>query len=139
MENLIIFVAHHWLLVSAFLIVAIVTIWYETQGAVNGLTRIDTHKAIHLINKENAIIFDIRDRSLFEKGHIAHAQNMTESQIDNYAVDKHKNQPVIIVCSTGATAPRLGKKLKDRGVNPVYFLQGGMGAWSQASLPVVKK
>ncbi len=139
MENLIIFIAHHWFLVTIFLILTIATIWYETQGKVNGLARIDTHKAIHLINKENAVIFDIRERNLYDKGHIAHAHNMTEAQMDGYNFDKYKNQPVIVVCATGASAPRLGKKLKDRGLSPVYFLQGGMSAWSQASLPVVKK
>jgi rhodanese-related sulfurtransferase len=139
MENLFVFITHQWLLISLFVLLIITIIWYETHAKVNGLARIDANQAIHLINKKEAVIIDTRERSVFEKGHIAYALNLTTAQLDTYNADKLKNKPVILVCQTGNSAPRLGKKLKARGIHQIYFLQGGMAAWHNANLPVRKK
>jgi len=49
-----------------------------------------------------------------------------------------KSQPVVLVCRTGQTAGAAAKRLKKAGFEKVYVLDGGVAAWQQADLPLVK-
>lgn len=139
MTNFILFIVNHWILVSLFLLILIVLMWVETQGKVAGMARVDTQQAIDLINRKSAVVLDIRERSIFDKGHIAHAISVDQSSLETSHLDKHKGKPIIVVCTSGMTASKLGPRLKKLGLNPLYVLQGGMNAWQSANLPLVKK
>ena len=76
-----------------------------------------------------------------KKGHITGARNITASQISEQklpGLEKQKDAPIIVVCQAGMTAPKSAAALSKQGFTNVSVLQGGMGAWSSASLPVVK-
>jgi rhodanese-related sulfurtransferase len=62
------------------------------------------------------------------------------SQFDPESKDlaKAKDLPVVVICRAGQTAPGAAQRLVKAGFQKVYFLGGGMGAWTQAQLPVAK-
>lgn len=138
MQQFLIFAGQHWMLVSLFIIILTAIIWVETQGKVSGMARTSPQEVVNLINRESAVVFDIRDKKLFSKGHIAHAQNFSSSELGNKDLTKYTEKPMIIVCSNGLNAPKLGTKLKQQGLTRLYFLQGGINAWTSANLPLVK-
>ena len=138
-DNIILFATHHWLLVTIFIVLATALIWVETQGKVGGVSRLNPQQAIHLINRENAAIFDLRDKGQFEKGHIANAISLNATELDSKSFDKYKEQPVILICGAGANAAKYGTQLKQHNMTKLHFLQGGIEAWKQANLPLVKK
>jgi len=93
-----------------------------------------------LMNRENPLLVDISPRDSFEKGHIPGAKHVLMSQFDpeNKDLAKAKSLPVVVICRSGQTAQGAAQRLVKAGFEKVYYLGGGMGAWTQAQLPVVK-
>ena len=93
-----------------------------------------------LINRENALVVDLSSISEFEKGHIPGSRNVVQSQFDpeNKQLAGAKAMPVVAVCRTGQASAAAAKRLKQAGFEQVYWLDGGISAWSQADLPLVK-
>jgi len=133
------FVQNHPLLVAAF--AAVLTAWliYELRSANTG--GVTASEATTLINREDAVIVDIRDKNDFKAGHIAGARNIPQSSIDSRIneLDKFKSTPIIVVCKHGQSAGAVHAKLVKAGFERVLKLKGGMTQWQADSLPVVKK
>jgi rhodanese-related sulfurtransferase len=93
-----------------------------------------------LINRENALVVDLSSSSEFEKGHIPGSKNVQPSQFDpeNKQLANAKAMPVVAVCRTGQASAAAAKRLKQAGFEHVYWLDGGIAAWQQADLPLVK-
>jgi rhodanese-related sulfurtransferase len=93
-----------------------------------------------LINRENALVVDLSSISEFEKGHIPGSRNVVQSQFDpeNKQLAGAKAMPVVAVCRTGQASAAAAKRLKQAGFEQVYWLDGGISAWRQADLPLVK-
>ena len=98
------------------------------------------HEAVNLINRENAVVIDIRDSNSYLDGHIAKARNIPGNQIEK-SIDKlkaFKDRPVIIVCMRGQSSMQVAAKLRKLGFEKAQSLKGGMLAWSNASMPIKK-
>ena len=93
-----------------------------------------------LVNRDNALVVDLRPIADFEKGHIPGSKNVQMSQFDpeNKQLAPAKALPVVLVCKTGMTAGDAAKRLKNAGFQNVYVLDGGIGGWQQADLPLAK-
>lgn len=93
-----------------------------------------------LINRENALVVDLRAYADFEKGHIAGSKNVLMNQFDpeSKLLAPAKSLPVVVVCNQGITASGAAKRLKQAGFERVYVLEGGIAGWQQAEMPLVK-
>ena len=93
-----------------------------------------------MINRDNALILDIREQKEFAQGHIAGAYNLPASVIEKKLSEltRYKTCPVVVVCKMGTSAGSVVKKLKNQGFEQVVRLAGGMAEWTAASLPVKK-
>jgi len=93
-----------------------------------------------LVNRDNALVVDLRPIADFEKGHIPGAKNVQMSQFDpeNKRLAAAKDLPVVLVCKTGMSAGEAAKRLKKAGFQRVFVLDGGIGGWLQADLPLAK-
>jgi rhodanese-related sulfurtransferase len=102
--------------------------------------KVSTHEATALINSKNAVVLDIRDKKDFNAGHLVDSVNIPTTQVANRIseLEKHKNDPIIVVCKTGQTASAASKTLKENGFEQVYRLTGGIMEWTNNNLPLVK-
>ena len=93
-----------------------------------------------LINRDNALVVDLSAIGDFEKGHITSSRNVTPSQFDpeNKLLAAAKQLPVVVVCRNGQASAAAAKRLKKAGFEHVSWLDGGIAAWQQADLPLVK-
>lgn len=93
-----------------------------------------------LINQENALVVDLRPYADFQKGHIAGSKNVLMSQFDpeSKQLAPAKALPIVLVCQSGITVVGAAKRLKKAGFERVHILDGGIAAWQQAELPLVK-
>ena len=93
-----------------------------------------------LVNRDNALVVDLRAIADFEKGHIPGSKNVLMSQFDpeNKRLASAKGLPVVLVCKTGQSAGEAAKRLKKAGFERVFVLDGGIGGWQQADLPLAK-
>ncbi|GEK73178.1 MULTISPECIES: rhodanese-like domain-containing protein [Halomonas] len=133
------FVQNHPLLVAAFALVLVAWIAYEIRsGGANGVT---TSEATQLVNREDAVVLDVRDKNDFKAGHIAGARNIPQSSLDSRLgeLEKYKGKPIIVACKHGQTAGVAMAKLTKAGFERVYKLKGGMTQWQTDGLPLVKK
>jgi rhodanese-related sulfurtransferase len=121
--------------VFVFLLVAFVI----NEGKQGGAAITPTN-LVNSVNREGAMLLDIRDSKEFISGHIAGAVSMPFSSIDARIgeLDSYKEKPVVLVCKMGQHASATGKKLKALGFENVRRLSGGMAEWTASSLPVVK-
>ncbi|HSG52403.1 MAG TPA: rhodanese-like domain-containing protein, partial [Rheinheimera sp.] len=88
-----------------------------------------------------AVVVDIRAEADFNKGHITGAKHLPLADIEKQQVaslEKHKAEPIILVCQAGMSAQKAAASLLKQGFSTVSVLQGGMSSWTGASLPVVK-
>jgi len=93
-----------------------------------------------LINRDGALVVDLSAHNDFEKGHIAGSRNVAPSQFDpeSKLLSGARKLPVVAVCRNGQASAAAAKRLKKAGFEQVYWLDGGIAAWQQADLPLVK-
>lgn len=98
-------------------------------------------EATELLNHQDAITLDVRESSEFEQGHILNAIHIPRSVLADRLkeLDKHRGKSIIVYCATGNRSIAAGRMLKANGHEKVYNLAGGIHAWKNASLPVMRK
>lgn len=140
MEKILPFFARHWFLVLLFLIALVWLIFEESRSKGRGGSRLTPELTTQLINRENAVVLDIREAGFFNDGHITGALNIPLEQLDRSSnrLEKYKEKPVVIVCNTGQKAGSVMNKLRKQGYTKVYVLAGGITAWKNANMPLVK-
>ncbi|GGO87988.1 sulfurtransferase [Marinobacterium nitratireducens] len=137
MENLFEFVTNHLYLVAAWVVTVVLLLLNESR---KGGTSVTPSQAVTLINKEDAVVIDIRSKKEWAEGHITSALNVPMADLDKRIgeLEKHKSKPLIVVCNLGQTAGAATKKLKAAGFEKVSRLSGGMTEWKGQNLPVIK-
>lgn len=134
------FLTAHGALVLAFIAVTGALIYTELARFTRGYRAVSPTQLTALINRENALVVDIRALADFEKGHIVGSRHMVLSQFDpeNKTLAKVKDLPVVLVCRTGVTVSGAAKRLLKAGFSRVHVLEGGIAAWQQADLPLAR-
>jgi len=102
---------------------------------------VTTLQATQLMNREDAVVVDLRPAADFAKGHILGARGIPLADLGKRAgeLDKYKAKPVIVYCNAGNSAGASVALLRRNGFANVVNLAGGYVAWQQAGLPVEKK
>lgn len=140
MEKLIPFITKHWLLAGAFVLAFIWLIIEEAKQKGSSGNRVSPNQAILLINREHARVVDLRDSNLFSEGHIVGAENIPAADWDKklQSLEKDKTEQFVLVCNSGQKAQIYAGKLRKLGFKKVVVLTGGMMAWKNANLPLIK-
>ncbi len=139
MQDLTTFISKHLgLCLAAAFVFVLVTI-VELIRAKRNIVNINPARVTMLINHDDAVVIDIRSSDSFRKGHIIDAVSMTakELQENSKKLEKFKIRPIIVICNTGLESQKIAALLLKQGYN-IYALSGGMRAWIEAQMPVVK-
>ena len=136
MDQYIEFVVNHWWLVGIWAAFLVALLWDNNRR--NGQT-VSTAEATTMINRQNALVLDIRDKADFKAGHLVNAVNIPYESLAQRMneLDKERERPIVLVCKTGQTVSMAGKMLREKGFNAVR-MKGGMMEWNSQNLPVVK-
>ena len=99
-----------------------------------------TTQATLLINREDAVVIDVRQPDEYIAGHLPESRNIPLGQIEERAseLDKLKDTPLIMVCQSGSRSDGACKKLEKLGFSKLNNLAGGINAWKDAGLPLKK-
>lgn len=103
--------------------------------------RLSPAQATQLINREDALVIDVREQAEWDGGHIGGARHIPFGQIAQRLgeLEKFKARPIIIACASGHRSSSTCATLRKAGFEKVFALDGGTGAWEQAGLPLTKK
>lgn len=83
-------------------------------------------------------LLDVRTPGEFEAEHIAGAYNVPLDTLDEHGAEIRARvaDPVVLVCRSGQRARKAEEALRAAGMTNLYLLDGGMGSWVAAGLPV---
>ena len=90
------------------------------------------------MNNQLIKIIDIRNNQTFRQGHILNSKNIPWQNQDEKVYKTLQNEPFVLICQQAQTASQLAEKLKKQGFTQVQVLAGGISAWQQNNLPLVK-
>ncbi|OOV87420.1 sulfurtransferase [Oceanospirillum linum] len=126
------------MMVGTFAILLILWLGYEFM---TGNKAISCQQATLLVNREDGVFLDIRDRGDFRNGHIAGAVNISMASLKDRVgeLEKYKAKPIIVVCKMGNTASAAVSELQKAGFEKSCVMRGGMSNWQNDNLPVVTK
>lgn len=138
MQQYIEFVIRHWALFAALAVILVLLAWNFGIGALGGTKALEPTQATRLINRENAVVIDVRPQGDFEQGHIIDAVHIPMDNLSDRlkSLEKYKERPVLVYCRSGNTSSRAVATLRKAGFARVYHLKGGIMAWQNASFPV---
>ena len=137
MENLGEFIVNHWILVTAFVVLAWLVFSNSINRKLSGLQTVGATQAVRLVNQHKGQFIDVREAEEFEKEHIADSINLPLAGLDEASGRiKNKSYPLVIVCASGQRSRSAVKQLRRQGFEQVYVLTGGLHAWKEAKLPL---
>jgi rhodanese-related sulfurtransferase len=127
------------LFVALGIIIALI-IRMEIKRATRGFKDITPAEAVMLINKEDAIMLDVRESNELALGSIRDAKHLSLSVLKQRIEElkTHTEQPVITYCKAGTRSSAACEILKKNNFSNVMSLKGGIEGWKNANLPVVK-
>ena len=140
LPDLLAFAGRHPLLSLALLGLTLAIVFNELSAVTRGFKVLGPAALTALVNRDNALVVDLRPHADFEKGHIPGSKNVLLSQFDpeNKQLAAARSLPVVLVCKAGQASGDAAKRLRKAGFERVYVLDGGIAAWQQADLPLVK-
>nr|WP_177206475.1 MULTISPECIES: rhodanese-like domain-containing protein [unclassified Variovorax] len=132
------FVTANWMLILIALSSGAMLAWPLVRGASGGT--LTAQGAVQLINRERAVLVDVREPEEFATGHMIGAKNVPLALLEEKLATtvKNKNVPLLLVCATGARAQRAVATAKKLGYEQAQAVAGGLKAWKDANLPVEK-
>ncbi|PHQ27395.1 sulfurtransferase [Marinobacter guineae] len=138
MDRLFEFVVNHYILVSLFVAFLVAILFLESR---RGGAKISAQGAVNLINKDEAIVVDIRDRKEFGEGRITGSINIPLNSLKSRVAElnKFKDKQIIVADKMGQHSAMAVKQLNAEGFSNVVRLNGGVSDWRASNLPLVKK
>lgn len=121
------------------LVVAVIVSFVKAKTA--AYKEASAAETTHFINREEGVVVDIRTRDEYRQGHIAGSVHTLAADIKSGpvpALEKHKANPIIVVCPNGQTARESANLLAKGGFEKVYVLKNGLAGWSEAKMPLVR-
>jgi rhodanese-related sulfurtransferase len=133
------FVQNNLLLIAVAFASGAMLIWPLVRRGSGG-PWVSTLQATHMINRDDALVIDVRDAAEYAKGHILGARSAPLADLERKLPElaKFKTRPVIVNCDSGNRSTNAIGILRRNGFANVYNLAGGLSAWQQAGLPVEK-
>jgi rhodanese-related sulfurtransferase len=129
----------HPYLVAGAVIMLVAVIMMEMRSRAQGSGGVTPTQAIQLMNK-GALVIDVRPNEAFTAGHIGDARNIAAADLPAQAdsLKRFREKPVVLCCDTGVIAGSAARRLAALGFTQVASLRGGLNAWRQDNLPLIK-
>jgi rhodanese-related sulfurtransferase len=107
----------------------------------NDKTLLSPLNATLLINREDAVLVDVRPQGEFDQSHLPNAHSLPFADLERRSAElnKFRERPLILYCSSGSRAAAAIAALKKAGFPRLYNLRGGFFEWEKAGQPVSRK
>lgn len=142
MEQFITFASNNGMLSAVWVALVVMIIVITIKILMSPVKQISPQDLTFLMNREQGVALDIRSEKDFNANHILDAVSLSNEKITKNgfaSLEKHKENPIIVVCSAGVSAVKVATDLHKAGFSRVSVLKGGMGTWTGEGLPVTNK
>jgi rhodanese-related sulfurtransferase len=125
-------------MVGIFAISGGMLLWPLISGGFGSGREISTIDATQLMNRENALVLDVREDAEYAVMHIPNSRHIPLSLLPGRVneLTKFKDRPVILSCQSGNRSNKALQILEKNQFSKLFVLRGGIGAWEEASLPL---
>ncbi|MDA7416675.1 rhodanese-like domain-containing protein [Xenophilus arseniciresistens] len=132
------FILDNWVLILIALSSGGMLAFPALRGAGQGT--LTAQGAVQLINREKAVLVDVRDAEEYAAGHAVGARSVPLADLESKlaSVVKNKTVPVLLICGSGTRARGAVAAAKKLGYENAQVIAGGMRGWADANLPVEK-
>lgn len=129
---------YNWFLVLVALVSGGMLLWPVVTRR-SGAGSVSVNEAVQLINREKAVLIDVREADEYAKGHVTNSRNVPLNSLEGSKdLPSNKALPLVVVCASGARASRAVAILHKLGFEKARPLAGGLTAWREANLPTEK-
>lgn len=132
------FVSQNLLWIAIALISGGALILPMLRGA--GRNGVSASQAVMLINREDALILDVRSQKEFEAGHLPNARHIPLGELDKRTeeLSKYRKRPVVVVCQSGSRSAAATSLLHKAGFEQAVNLDEGIVGWEKAGQHLVR-
>lgn len=121
------------LLASAAVAVSLIS----RDAAANVLTTVSVHD-MQIGLERGAVVLDVREPFEYAEGHVAGTLLVPLATVGDRVGDLAKDEPVYVFCRSGNRSLVAAQTLVEAGFRDVRNVDGGILAWTAASLPVTR-
>jgi rhodanese-related sulfurtransferase len=134
------FIQSNWPLILVLIISGGMLLWQLVGRRFSSVREVGALNATQLINRQNAVMLDLRDRKEYDGGHVPNALHIPLSELASRGgeLSKFTTRPLVAYCDRGNKSRSAGSALSKLGFAEVYTLRGGVRAWTDAGLPLAK-
>ena len=134
------FIKHNIIFIGLAIGSGFALLWPMLNRGATGAANINATEAVLLLNRSKPLILDVRDAAEFAAGHIQGAKNIPVAELAGRLkeIEKFKDKPVLVHCQKGMRAKTACGILKAQQFTQLNNLQGGLDAWVEAKLPLLK-
>lgn len=129
------FLMDNWMLLVAALASGGMLLWSLVRRSA---PEVSPQAAVQLINREDAVLLDVREQAEFQAGRVRGAVHLPMSGLDAgiEKLSSKRDRPVIVYCQAGTRGATAALRLQQAGFARVVNLKGGLAAWREANLPL---
>lgn len=138
MDRLFEFIGNHIELSGVF-VALLAALWFSEKSRSG--KAVSPQIATLMMNKDEAVIVDIREKKEFSEGRITGSVHIPFDSLKERAVElkKYEGKQIVIVDKMGQHSGMAGKLLQAEGFENVCRMSGGIAEWKSSNLPLVKK
>lgn len=138
MDRLFEFIGNH-IELSGLFFALMLALWFSEKSRSG--KAVSPQAATLMMNKDEAVIVDIRDKKEYSEGRITGSVHIPFDSLKERAVElkKFEGKQIILVDKMGQHASMAGKLLQTEGFENICRMSGGITEWKALNLPLVKK
>jgi rhodanese-related sulfurtransferase len=97
-------------------------------------------KQAQIMNKEGALLLDVREPDEFSAGHAPNAKLIPLGQLNArlQEIAEYKDKPIVVICRSGRRSGIAVGQLQAAGFTQVSNVKGGIHEWEKNGLEIVK-
>lgn len=135
------FVKHNAVFIGLAIGSGFALLWPMLNRGAAGVANVSATEAVLQLNRDKPLVLDVRDATEFAAGHIQGAKHIPVAELASRIkeIEKFKNKPVLVHCQKGVRAKAACAILKAQQFTQLHNLEGGLNAWVEAKLPLVKE
>jgi rhodanese-related sulfurtransferase len=103
-----------------------------------GPTAVDVTQAMAMQN-QGAMLIDVREPDEYAQGHAPGSTLIPLGQLEKRLdeLKGSKDKPIALICRSGSRSGKAQQILEKAGFSKAVNVDGGLNAWTKASLPVI--
>jgi rhodanese-related sulfurtransferase len=120
-------------------LVAAIGIFFGVQN-LQAADGVDVKQAQNM-SKQGALLLDVREVGEYAEVHAPNATLIPLGEMSTRLneISAYKDKPIAVICRSGRRSAKAVQLLRDAGYSQVSNVNGGMSAWENAGLAVIRK